>query len=75
MHEVLDESFDRAVELIYDAALDPDRMPAVIGAIAEATSARGGMLGIYDVCTGDGPRRGLPDSTPRCSSSTISATR
>jgi DNA-binding CsgD family transcriptional regulator len=48
------EQFDHAVRLIYDAALDPARMPDALGAVAVATGARGGMLGIYDPCTGDG---------------------
>lgn len=42
------------VERIYDAALDRDVLPAAIGAMARATGALGGMLGIYDVVQGGG---------------------
>lgn len=45
---------DVAIERIYDAALDPDRMPEAIGAVVKTTGAIGGMLGIFDVCRGDG---------------------
>ncbi len=48
------ERFDRAVALIYDAALDPARMPSAIEAMSRATGAVGGLLGIYDICTGEG---------------------
>jgi DNA-binding CsgD family transcriptional regulator/PAS domain-containing protein len=48
------ESFDRAVALTYDAALDPSRMPAAVAAAAEATGAVGGLLGIFDLCTHEG---------------------
>jgi hypothetical protein len=47
-------AFEHAVARIYDGALDPELMPAAIGALANATDACGGMLGAYDMCSGDG---------------------
>jgi DNA-binding CsgD family transcriptional regulator len=43
-----------AVERIYDAALDPARLPQAIEAMASATGAMGGMIGMYDVVAGRG---------------------
>jgi DNA-binding CsgD family transcriptional regulator len=46
------ESLDRAVSAIYDAGLEPARLPAAIAAVADATGAAGGMLGVVDVHDG-----------------------
>lgn len=45
---------DLAVERIYETALDPDRMPQAIEAMAAATGAAGAMFGIYDPVAGGG---------------------
>lgn len=44
----------RAIESIYDAVLDPRRLPEAVGRIAAATGAVGGMLGIFDMVSGQG---------------------
>lgn len=48
------ERIDRAVALIWDAVLEPERLSAAVGAVADATGAMGGMLGIFDVAAGEG---------------------
>ncbi len=45
---------ERAVGAIYDAVLEPESMPRAIGAIAEATGAMGGMLGVFELVSGHG---------------------
>ena len=44
----------RAIESIYDAVLDPRRLPEAVDRIAAATGAMGGMLGIFDMVNGQG---------------------
>lgn len=44
----------RAIERIYDAVLDHERLPAAIDAIAASTGSIGGMLGIFDMDSGQG---------------------
>ncbi len=48
------EPLERAVAAIYDAVLDPALLTAAIDAIAKATGAVGGMLGIFDIVNGQG---------------------
>ncbi len=45
---------ERAIERIYEAALDPGRLPDVLASMAAATGALGGMVGIYDPVAGGG---------------------
>jgi DNA-binding CsgD family transcriptional regulator/PAS domain-containing protein len=44
----------RAIESIYDAVLEPERLPEAIHAIGAATGSMGGMLGIFDTENGQG---------------------
>jgi PAS domain-containing protein/DNA-binding CsgD family transcriptional regulator len=45
---------ERAIERIYEAALDPARLPEALASMAAATGAIGGMVGIYDPVAGGG---------------------
>lgn len=47
--EVPGESYSKAVEAIYDCALDPTHWPVTIGMIAELCGCRFGLLGVIDL--------------------------